>query len=107
MVRAFPRGQPLVSNFADARPYFPIIPRRSFGMPVPERELILMRWGMSPPPRNGGSPVTNIRNTSPLHWRGWLRPECRCLVPFNSFAEYAPEKSQKDAVWFALNDDRR
>jgi putative SOS response-associated peptidase YedK len=23
--------------------------------------------------------------------RGWLKPENRCLVPFNSFAEYAPE----------------
>jgi putative SOS response-associated peptidase YedK len=35
--------------------------------------------------------VTNIRNTSSPHWRGWLKPESRCLVPFNSFAEYAPE----------------
>jgi putative SOS response-associated peptidase YedK len=32
--------------------------------------------------------VTNIRNTSSPHWRGWLKPENRCLVPFNSFAEY-------------------
>ena len=44
------------------------------------------------------------------HWRGWLKPECRCLVPFNSFAEYAPEPNpetgKKDIVWFALNDDR-
>jgi putative SOS response-associated peptidase YedK len=32
-------------------------------------------------------PVTNIRNTSSPHWRGWLKPENRCLVPFNSFAE--------------------
>ena len=29
-----------------------------------ERELVLMRWGMPPPPRTGGPPVTNIRNTS-------------------------------------------
>ena len=28
-----------------------------------ERELIMMRWGMPPPPRTGGPPVTNIRNT--------------------------------------------
>jgi hypothetical protein len=27
-----------------------------------ERELVLMRWGMPPPPRTGGPPVTNIRN---------------------------------------------
>jgi hypothetical protein len=40
----------------------------------------------------------------------WLEPENRCLVPANSFAEYAPEPNpasgKKDIVWFALNDDR-
>jgi putative SOS response-associated peptidase YedK len=40
----------------------------------------------------------------------WLKPENLCLVPFNSFAEYAPEPNpetkKKDVVWFALNDDR-
>lgn len=69
------------------------------------REMILMRWGMPPPPRTGGPPVTNIRNTSSPHWRGWLKPDQRCLVPFNSFAEYAPEPNpetkKKDVVWFA------
>jgi putative SOS response-associated peptidase YedK len=40
-----------------------------------ERELTMMRWGMPPPPRTGGPPVTNIRNTSSPHWRGWLKPE--------------------------------
>jgi len=75
-----------------------------------EREMVTMRWGMPPPPRAGGYPVTNIRNTSSPHWRGWLKPESRCLVPANSFAEYAPEPNpetkKKDVVWFALNDDR-
>jgi putative SOS response-associated peptidase YedK len=65
-----------------------------------------MRWGMPPPPRAGGAPVTNIRNTSSPHWRGWLKPESRCLVPANSFAEYAPEPNpetkKNDVVWFAL-----
>jgi hypothetical protein len=32
------------------------------------------------------------------------------LIPFNSFAEYAPEANphtrKKDVVWLALNDDR-
>jgi putative SOS response-associated peptidase YedK len=54
--------------------------------------------------------VTNIRNTISPHWRGWLKPENRCLVPFNSFAEYAPEPNpetkKKDVVWFARNEDR-
>jgi len=56
-----------------------------------ERELTMMRWGMLPPPRAGGPPVTNIRNTSSPHWRAWLKPENRCLVPANSFAEYRAE----------------
>ena len=72
--------------------------------------MLLMRWGMPPPPRTGGLPVTNIRNTTSPHWRLWLRPEHRCLVLFNSFAEYAPEPNpetkKKDVVWFAHGDDR-
>jgi putative SOS response-associated peptidase YedK len=75
-----------------------------------ERELTMMRWGMPPPPRAGGYPVTNIRNTTSPHWRGWLKPESRCPVPANSFEEYAPEPNpatgKKDVVWFALDDDR-
>lgn len=44
------------------------------------------------------------------NWRGWLKPENRCLVPANSFAEFAPEPNsetgKKDIVGFALNEDR-
>jgi len=81
-----------------------------------DRELIMMRWGMPPPPRNGGPPVTNIRNTSSPHWRGLLKPENRCLVPANSFAEYAPEPNpvtNEDrplfafaGIWTTFNGDR-
>jgi putative SOS response-associated peptidase YedK len=39
-----------------------------------------------------------------------LKPENRCLVPANSFAEYAPEANpatgKKDVVWFGLDEDR-
>jgi putative SOS response-associated peptidase YedK len=74
------------------------------------REMIMMRWGMPPPPKFGGPPVSNIRNMSSPHWRGWLKLESRYLAPFNSFAEYAPEPNREtkkqDVVWFALNDDR-
>jgi putative SOS response-associated peptidase YedK len=88
-------------------PDYPAPVIRNFGA---ERELTMMRWGMPPPPKFGGAPVTNIRNTSSPHWRGWLKPKNRCLVPFNSFAEYAPEPNpetkKKDVVWFALNEDR-
>jgi putative SOS response-associated peptidase YedK len=54
--------------------------------------------------------VINIRNTSSPHWRMWLKPENRCLVPANSFAEYAPESNpetkKRDVVWFALNENQ-
>ena len=74
-------------------------------------ELVIVRWGMPPPPRTGGPPVTNIRNTSSPHWRGWLKLENRCLVPANSFVEYAPEPNpetkKKDVVWFALDEAAR
>ena len=53
----------------------------------------MMRWGMPPPPRTRGSAVTNIRKTSSPLWRMWLKPENRCLVPDNSFAEYAPSRT--------------
>ncbi|WP_311741285.1 hypothetical protein [Bradyrhizobium huanghuaihaiense] len=44
--------------------------------------MTLMRWDV-PPPRTGGPPVTNIRNTSSPHWRGWLTP-VTMLDPANS-----------------------
>src|SRR5271169_5687997 len=67
------------------------------------RSLELMRWGF-PPPKINMSPVTNVRNTASSFWRGWLKPEFRCLVPATSFCEYAPET--KESTWFALGEDR-
>lgn len=75
-----------------------------------ERELTLMRWGMPSPPQYPGPPITNIRNTKSPHWRRWLGPANRCLVPVTSFSEYAPEKNpatgKKDVVWFSIDDSR-
>jgi putative SOS response-associated peptidase YedK len=99
-----------VGNLAPMPGVFPDYPAPVVRNAGTERELVLMRWGMPPPPRTGGPPVTNIRNSSSPRWRGWFKPENRCLVPFNSFAEYAPEPNpetkKKDVVWFAINDDR-
>ena len=99
-----------VGNLAPMAGVFPDYPAPVVRNAGAEREMLMMRWGMPPPPRAGGFPVTNIRNTTSPHWRGLLKPESRCLVPGNSFAEYAPEPNpatgNKDVVWFALNDDR-
>lgn len=71
-----------------------------------QRELVLARWGMPCPPQFGGTHVTNIRNTKSPHWRGWLGPASRCLVPVTSFCEYADTKPRKMPTWFALDDSR-
>jgi putative SOS response-associated peptidase YedK len=70
------------------------------------RELAMLRWGMPGPPQFGGAPVTNIRNTKSPHWRGWLRPQSRCVVPFTSFCEYADTKPNKTPTWFAFDEGR-
>jgi putative SOS response-associated peptidase YedK len=97
-----------VGNLAPMPGVFPDYPAPVIRDTDNGTELAMMRWGMPSPPRTGGPPVTNIRNTSSPHWRGWLGPENRCLVPFNSFAEYAPEPNpetkKKDVVWFALSE---
>jgi putative SOS response-associated peptidase YedK len=99
-----------VTRIAPMPGVFPDYPASVVRNAGAERELTLMHWGMPPPPKFGGPPVTNIRSTSSPHWRGWLKPENRCLVPANSFSEYAPQPNpltkKKDVVWFALNDDR-
>ena len=71
-----------------------------------ERELVMARWGMPGPPQFGGQPVTNIRNVSSPHWRGWLSARNRCLVPATSFCEYEDTKPRKTPTWFALSEDR-
>jgi putative SOS response-associated peptidase YedK len=54
-------------------------------------ELVRARWGMPSPPsvlktaRDPG--VTNVRNLTSPHWRRWLGPERRCLVPVTAIDE--------------------
>src|SRR6059058_1494835 len=76
-----------VGNLPSMPGVFPDYPAPVVRNTVAGSEMTLMRWGMPPPPKFGGAPVTNIRNTSSPHWRGWLKPENGCLVPVNSFAE--------------------
>ena len=70
------------------------------------RELAMMRWGIPGPKAFGEHPVTNVRNTASPHWRPWLKPAYRCLVPATAFSEYADAKPRKIPVWFALDEDR-
>ena len=70
-----------------------------------QRVMQSMRWGFPPPPNLGNRPVTNVRNTASSYWRGWLKPEFRCLVPATSFCEYT-DSLPKVATWFALDASR-
>ena len=99
-----------------------------------KRELVLARWGM-PSSRKAildaatkradrlrargkavdfdellkmepDSGTTNVRNTASAHWRRWLEPANRCLVPFTSFSE--PERDAEGKyrpIWFKLAED--
>jgi putative SOS response-associated peptidase YedK len=71
-----------------------------------ERELGLLRWGMPGPPQFGGGAITNVRNTNSPHWRRWLGPPNRCLVPATSFSEWEDTEPRKTPVWFALGEGR-
>lgn len=64
------------------------------------------RWGL-PSPRQYHSKsgidrgITNVRNTTSAHWRRWLGPEHRCLVPLTRFAEPRAGKGAGNA-WFEV-----
>jgi hypothetical protein len=61
-----------VGNLPPMPGVFPDYPAPVVRKAGTERELTMMRRGMPPPPKFGGPPVTNIRNTSSPHWRGWM-----------------------------------
>jgi putative SOS response-associated peptidase YedK len=67
------------------------------GKPVDFKELLRME------PDSG---TTNIRNVNSAHWKRWLSPEHRCLVPFTSFSEYDTVEGKKVPVWFAPDESR-
>ncbi|WP_363312027.1 SOS response-associated peptidase family protein [uncultured Brevundimonas sp.] len=52
------------------------------------------------------SGTTNVRNTSSGHWRPYLSPGSRCLVPFTAFSEPGRDAAGKyQPVWFKLAGD--
>ena len=76
------------------------------------REVVKARWGMPSPVfalqgRKVDKGVTNVRNTTSPHWRRWLAPASRCLVPFTSFSENDRTTAGViEPVWFALDETR-
>ena len=71
------------------------------------RELAMARWGMPSPAfalqgKKSDPGVTNVRNTASPHWRRWLSPEHRCLVPLTAFSEPDKVAGKSVPAWFAL-----
>src|SRR6516164_8116579 len=87
-----------VGNLPPMTGVFPDFPAPVIRNTDTGRELAMMRWGMPPPPRTGGPPVTNIRNTSSPHWRMWLKPKKRCLDQQHSLGS----RSIEDRPLFAF-----
>jgi putative SOS response-associated peptidase YedK len=57
--------------------------------------------------------TTNVRNTTNAqgkpnaHWRAWLGPANRCLVPFTTFSEPDQDfENTRKPIWFALSEDQ-
>lgn len=119
---SFTKGQAAIRDFVratrDRTGNLPPLPAIFPDMAAPivrevegERELVMARWGMPSPRfalkgRATDPGVTNIRNTASPHWRRWLAPEHRCLVPLTSFSEYDTVDGKKVPVWFALHESR-
>ena len=68
--------------------------------------LRMARWGMPSPAfalagKSVDRGITNIRNTASPHWRRWLGPAHRCLVPFTAFAEHVKTDAGFAPLWFS------
>lgn len=83
--------------------------------PVVTREgeghvLSQARWGLPSPTQFHSKSgidrgVTNVRNTGSPHWRRWLGPDYRCLVPLTRFAE--PRGKGAGNAWFSVPGERQ
>jgi hypothetical protein len=115
----FRRLNRYVGNLAPMPGVFPDYPAPVIRNAGDAEEMVLMRWGMPPPPQTGGPPVTNIRNTTSPH----VSPPIRCygmdpdVRPPAVFARSpgrtirqraSPRRHQSDAAFHAtrvLNSD--
>jgi len=85
----------------------PIIRMGKADAETPGPVLQYARWGMPSPAfaldgKTVDRGITNIRNTASPHWRRWLSPPHRCLVPFTAFAEHVKGDAGFAPLWFEM-----
>ena len=109
-MRSFAKAVDKLGNLQPSLDIYPDRPAPVIRNSGEEREITMLTWGMpSPSFVTKGKPdtgVTNIRNVSSPHWRRWLKPESRCVVPWTTFCEWEDTKPRKTKRWFAINDNR-
>ncbi len=92
-----------VGNPAPIPGVFPDYPAPVIRNSGGELEMTMMCWGMPPPPRTGGPPVTNIRTLARLAQFGEPLPyPGQQLRLVRAGAAPPPETKKKDVVWFEL-----
>ena len=103
------------TNLAPLPDVFPDYPAPILRRGADGCALAMARWGLPTPaqylvtktgkPKRTDPGVTNVRSAASPHWRRWLGPDNRCLVPFSRFAE--PQRGADGVsreVWFELAD---
>jgi putative SOS response-associated peptidase YedK len=97
----------LIGIYPDAQAPIIGLARGEISGPTLSPTLSLARWGMPSPAfaledKSVDRGITNIRNTASPHWRRWLGPAYRCLVPFSSFAEHVKTDAGSGPLWRPL-----
>jgi putative SOS response-associated peptidase YedK len=109
-IRALTNAMDRLGNLQPSLDVYPDRPGPVVRNAAEGREITMLTWGMpSPPAFLQGKPdcgVTNIRNITSPHWRRWLGPQNRCLVPWTTFCEYEDTKPKKTKRWFAIDESR-
>ncbi len=112
IARLFGAVRDLAGNLPPLPGIFPDYTAPLIRMADGERVLATARWGLPSPAfalqgKKTDPGVTNVRNVKSPHWRRWLGPENRCLVPWTSFSEPEPQPDgSRPPAWFALDDTR-
>ncbi len=109
-IRALTKALDRLGNLQPSLDVYPDRPAPVVRNTADGREMAMLTWGMPTPQTilqgKPDSGVTNIRNIGSPHWRRWLGPDNRCIVPWTTFCEYEDTKPKKTKRWFAIDESQ-